>query len=221
MAVEDTWAAAMSERSDVVALVGAGALALLAGADAELVLAPGARAAGGGLATRATWVAEHASRWQVGWVLWVPALLAVTWALAALARHLVGGWRAPAVGAGLIAAAVGTVGAVVAVAAVPHLAHAYAAGSAPAAEYAALDSAVHGLVDVAAAGLYALAGLLLVPAMVATEPYPPSSRASRPACGRCSRSGRWPGWWSPTRRRGCAGSPCSSMPAGRGAARGG
>jgi hypothetical protein len=92
--------------------------------------------------------------------------------LSALARHLKGGSRGAAVGAGLLAAAVGTVGAVLAVAALPHLARAYAAGTAPAAGYAALDAAVHGLVDVAAAGLYALAGLALVAPSPATSRHP-------------------------------------------------
>jgi hypothetical protein len=163
---------AMSDRSDVAALVAAGALALLAGADAELVLAPGARSSDSGLGTRAAWVAEHAARWQAGWAFWVPVLLAFAWGLWALARHLLGGWRGPAVGATLLATSLGAVGAVLAVAAVPGLARAFAAGSVPAAGYAAADNAVHALVDVAAAGLYALGGLLLLPAMVTTPGYP-------------------------------------------------
>jgi hypothetical protein len=162
----------MSDRSDVVALVAAGALGLLAGADAELLLAPGARAGDAGLGTRATWIADHAARWQAGWVFWVPVLLVFAWALWALARHLVGDWRAPAVAATLLATSLGAVGAVLAVAVVPGLARAYTAGAAPASSYAAAADAVHALVDVAAAGLYALGGLLLVPAMVSTPGYP-------------------------------------------------
>jgi hypothetical protein len=162
----------MSERFDVVALVAAGALGLLAGADAELLLAPGARSGGSGLGTRAAWVADHMARWQAGWTFWVPALLTFAWALWALARHLLGAWRAPAIGATLLATSLGMVGAVLAVAVVPGVARAYADGAAPAAAYAAADSAVHALVDVAAAGLYALGGLLLVAAMAVTPGYP-------------------------------------------------
>ena len=59
---------AMSDRSDVVALVAAGALGLLAGADAELLLAPGARSS---------------DLLAFAWALWaLLALAALSWVVA-------------------------------------------------------------------------------------------------------------------------------------------
>ena len=90
------------------------------------------------------------------------------WAFYALARNLGGApqWRALAVGAALLAAAVDIVGIVLNLAVLPDL----AGGSAD--TYAAVETLSQALTDITAYGLYTLAGLLLLPALWATRSYP-------------------------------------------------
>ena len=159
---------ATDRRLDVVALVVAGVVDLLAGFVAGVVLEPGSLTAGGDLAGRMSWVADNTTRWQAGWTFWFVVTTTFAWAFYALARNLGGPpqWRALAIGAALLAAAVDIVGIVLNLAVLPDL----AGGSAD--TYAAVETLAQALTDITAYGLYTVAGLLLLPALWATRTYP-------------------------------------------------
>jgi len=153
-------------RPDVLALLCAGAVNLLAGADAALVLDDGLRREGSDPAARAAWIADHAARWQAGSSFWFVVTLTFAWSFYALARHLGGApqWRHLAVGVALVAAAVDIVGIVVALAVVPD-------ATGDPATFRAAEGLAHGLTAVTAYGLYTVAGLLLLPGAFATPSY--------------------------------------------------
>ena len=153
-------------RPDVLALLCAGAVDLLAGADAALVLGDGLRREDSDPAERAAWIAEHTTRWQAGWSFWFVVTLTFAWGFYALARHLGGApqWRHLAVGVALVAAAVDIVGIVVALAVLPDV-------TGDPATFRAAEGLAHGLTAVTAYGLYTVAGLLLLPGAFATPSY--------------------------------------------------
>jgi hypothetical protein len=171
--------AARERRLDALALVVAGAVDLLAGADAALLLADGTVASGGDVADRIDWVSDHADRWRLGWAFWVIVTTTFAWAFYALARNLAGRrqWRDLALGAAVLAAAVDLVGIAINVAVLPDLATRLQeldgdARASALATYAALEDVARALTDVSAYGLYTAAGLLLLPALLDTPGYP-------------------------------------------------
>jgi hypothetical protein len=161
-------------RLDVAALVVAGLVDLLAGIDGGLVLKEGSLTAGGDLAGRSEWIADHTARWQAGWAFWFVVTTTFAWAFYALARNLGGPrqWRDLAVGAALLAAAVDVVGIVLNIAVLPDLAGRLQEGEALEATYSSVETLAQALTDVTAYGLYTVAGLLLLPAVFATRGYP-------------------------------------------------
>jgi hypothetical protein len=168
-----------ARRLDVLALVVAGTVDLLAGADGGLVLKPGALTSGGDLAGRSHWIADHTARWQAGWAFWFVVTTTFAWGFYALARNLGGSrqWRDLAVGVALLAAAVDLVGIVLNLAVLPDLAASYqgsagAVKSSTAVTYSSVETLTQALTDIAAFGLYTAAGLLLLPALFATPAYP-------------------------------------------------
>jgi hypothetical protein len=168
-----------ARRLDVLALLIAGAVDLLAGADSGLLLKHGSLTGGGDLASRSGWIADHATRWQAGWAFWFVVTTTFAWGFYALARNLGGArqWRDLAVGLALLAAAVDLVGIVLNLAVIPDLAARYQE-SAPAlmasteVTYSTVETLAQALTDIAAYGLYTMAGLLLLPALFATSAYP-------------------------------------------------
>jgi hypothetical protein len=163
-----------ARRLDVLALVVAGVVDLLAGVDGGLVLADGSLTAGGDLAGRSEWVAEHTARWQAGWSFWFVVTTTFALGFYALARNLGGArqWRDLAVGVALLAAAVDIVGIVLNIAVVPDVAARLQAGEATQATYSSVETLAQALTDITAFGLYTVAGLLLLPAVFATRTYP-------------------------------------------------
>jgi hypothetical protein len=163
-------------RLDVAALVLAGAVDLLAGIDGGLILKHGSLTAGGSLAGRSQWIADHAARWQAGWAFWFVVTTTFAWGFYALARNLGGlrQWRDLAVGLALLAAAVDLVGIVVNLALIPDLAARYhdAPAASTALTYSNVETLAQALTDIAAYGLYTAAGILLLPALFATRAYP-------------------------------------------------
>jgi hypothetical protein len=156
-------------RLDALGLVVAGVVnTILAPIDFAVLIDRGSLAHGGTAADRAHWIATHTSRWQAGWAFWFVVTLSFAWALFALANHVER--RGPALqlvlALAVIAAAVDCVGIVTNLAAVPE-----AAGSGGAAFRVAQELG-RALTDVAAFGLYALAGLVLLPALATTRAYP-------------------------------------------------
>lgn len=156
-------------RLDVLALVVAGAVDLLAGVDAGLVLSDGSLTAGGDSAGRAEWIADHTAQWQAGWTFWFVVTTTFAWGFYALARNLDGPrqLRDLAVGVALVAVAVDIVGIVVNIAVVPDL-----ASASDDASFSTAQILAQALTDITAFGLYTLAGLLLLPALFATRDYP-------------------------------------------------
>ena len=168
-----------ARRLDVLALAVAGAVDLLAGIDGGLVLKEGSLTAGGDLAGRSEWIADNTTRWQAGWAFWFVVTTTFAWAFYALARNLGGArqWRDLAVGVALLAAAVDMVGIVLNLTVLPDLATRLQDGGAavqPATEttYSSVESLAQALTDITAFGLYTVAGLLLLPALLATRTYP-------------------------------------------------
>lgn len=163
-----------ARRLDVLALVIAGVVDLLAGLNGGIVLADGSLTAGGDLAGRSAWIAEHTARWQAGWSFWFVVTTTFAWGFYALARNLGGPrqWRDLAIGFALLAAAVDMVGIVLNIAVVPDVAGQLQAGEATPATYSAVETLAQALTDITAFGLYTVAGLLLLPALFATRTYP-------------------------------------------------
>lgn len=163
-------------RLDVVGLIAAGLInTVLALLDAALVLGPGTAARQPELLLRAEWIANHPLRWQAGWLFWFAVTLSFSWSYLALGRHLRAGraWVRLALALALIAAAVDIVGILVNLTALPELARGVTAGGvASESLFAAIEGLAYGLTNVAAFGLYSLAGLLLLPALFAEAAYP-------------------------------------------------
>jgi hypothetical protein len=151
-------------------------LALL---DAGLIFGPGTEARQPDLLLRASWIAENGLRWQGGWLFWFVVTLSFAWSYYALGRHLGGArpWRALAIGVAMIAAAVDLVGVLLNLTVVPEIAQALIdtpAGPDPVllVVFQSIELFANALVNVAAFGLYSFAGLLLLPALFATQGYP-------------------------------------------------
>lgn len=165
-----------SLRLDAVGLFAAGLInTVLAPIVAALVVGPGTAARQSELLERAAWIADHPLRWQGGWLFWFAVTLSFSWSYLALGRHLPTGraWVRLAVALALIAAAVDIVGVVVNLTAVPELARGVVVGGGETAVvFAAAEGLGVGLTNVAAFGLYSLAGLLLLPALFAERHYP-------------------------------------------------
>lgn len=157
-------------RLDVLVLGIAGLVnTVLAPLDFGLVLEPGTLPGEDSASARAQWIADHTSRWEAGWSFWFVVTLTFAWSFFALGRHLDARreWVRLALAVALLAAAVDLVGIVVNLSAVPDL----APGGDSDVLYAA-QTIAHALTDIAAFGLYSLAGLALLPALFATRAYP-------------------------------------------------
>ncbi len=145
---------------------------------AGVVLGPGTDAMQPDLLLRTKWIAEHTLRWQGGWLFWFAVTLSFAWSYFALGRHLHNAhpWKFLAVGLALIAAAVDIVGVLVNITVLPVLAEGVVGGAEQAMVlqlmFRAMENFAYALVNVAAFGLYSVAGLLLIPAAVTTTSYP-------------------------------------------------
>ncbi|MGI9540402.1 MAG: DUF4386 family protein [Miltoncostaeaceae bacterium] len=163
-------------RLDALGLTLAGVInTFLAAAVAILVVGPGSIPGESDPVVRAEWIAEHETRWQAGWLFWFAVTLSFAWSYFALGRHLRAArpWVAMAIGVALVAAAVDVVGVVVNIAVVPELAGMVSGGGASESSgFRGFENLAYALVNVAAFGLYSLAGLLLLPAAFATTSYP-------------------------------------------------
>lgn len=166
-------------RLDVLGLLLAGLInTFLALLDATLVFGPGTPTSQPDLLARAAWIADHTLRWQGGWLFWFAVTLSFAWSFYALGRHLDGSrpWRGLAIGVAVIAAAVDLVGVLVNLTVLPALARALSgapAGPDPAllVVFGSVESLSNALTNVAAFGLYSLAGLLILPSAFATRHY--------------------------------------------------
>lgn len=165
---------------DVTGLFLAGLInTFLALLDAVFILGPGTSAGQPDLLQRVSWIAENSLRWQLGWFFWFAVTLSFAWSFYALGRHLDGArpWPALAIGVALIAASVDLVGVLINITLLPELAQALTSSAAewdPAllVVFQTMESLANALTNVAAFGLYSLAGLLLLPALFATASYP-------------------------------------------------
>jgi hypothetical protein len=170
----------ISARLDVLGLFLAGLInTFLALLVAGVILGPGASTQQSDLLLRAAWIAKNTLRWQGGWLFWFAVTLSFSWSYYALGRHLDARrpWRSLAIALALIAAAVDIVGVLVNLVVLPELAHAltYTSASSDAGlqvVFQAMESLAYALTNVAAFGLYSLAGLLLLPAVFVTPGYP-------------------------------------------------
>jgi hypothetical protein len=167
-------------RLDALGLFSAGLInTFLALLDAGIIFGPGTSARQPDMLLRAAWIAEHSLRWQGGWLFWFAVTLSFAWSYYALGRHLGGArpWSALAIGVALIAAAVDLIGVLVNLTVLPDIAHALmetSVGPDPAllVVFQSLENLANALTNVTAFGLYSLAGLLLLPALFATQSYP-------------------------------------------------
>ena len=128
---------------------------------------------------RAAWISENTLRWQAGWLFWFAVTLSFSWSYYALGRHLKPAppWRSLAIGLALVAAAVDIVGVLVNMTVLPELANGLtntATYSDPTLQviFQSMENLSNALTNIAAFGLYSLAGLLLLPAVFATSGYP-------------------------------------------------
>jgi hypothetical protein len=174
MSTEDNHAAI---RLDALGLFLAGLInTFLAFFVAVVVLGPGTSARQPDLWQRAYWIAENSGRWQAGWFFWFAVTLSFSWSFYALGRQLNDErpWPGLAIGLAVIAAAVDIIGVLVNLVILPALAGALAGGQDPTLQviFGAMESLAFALTNVAAFGLYSLAGLLLLPAIFATADYP-------------------------------------------------
>jgi hypothetical protein len=157
-------------RLDAAGLMLAGVVnTILAPADYALLLKPGTTGSGRSLGERADWIAAHHARWQAGWSSWFVVTMTFAWSYFALGRHLrrEPAWPALAVGLALVAAAVDLVGVAANIAVLPELAE--RGGGDP---FHGVQLLAEALTDVAAFGLYTVAGLLLLPALRGTPGVP-------------------------------------------------
>jgi hypothetical protein len=167
-------------RLDVLGLFLAGLInTFLALFVAAIILGPGTTARQADLLLRANWISDHTLRWQGGWLFWFAVTLSFAWSYFAVGRHLKAApsWPALAIGVALIAAATDLVGVLVNVTVLPELAQALIHGpngpdTALLAVFQSMERLTYALTNVAAFGLYTLAGLLLLPATFATPSYP-------------------------------------------------
>jgi hypothetical protein len=164
-------------RLDVLGLFLAGLInTFLALFVAGVIFGPGTLARQPDLLLRAEWIATHTLRWQAGWLFWFAVTLSFAWSYFALGRHLARKlpWAALAIGLAVIAAAVDLVGVLANMTVVPELAPTVGSvsGSYEAVVFRAVEQLTNALVNVAAFGLYSVAGLLLLPAAAATPDYP-------------------------------------------------
>ena len=165
---------------DIIGLFLAGLInTFLAMFVAGIVLAPGTRTGQADLLLRTDWIAEHTLRWQAGWFFWFAVTLSFAWSYFALGRHLNATipWHALAIGVALIAAAVDIVGVLVNMTVIPQLAMTLLNATADSTAtlqtiFHSIESLTNALTNVAAFGLYTLAGLLLLPAIFKTPSYP-------------------------------------------------
>ena len=165
---------------DALGLFAAGLInTFLASLDAGFIFGPGTAARQPDLMLRVAWIAEHPMRWKGGWFFWFAVTLSFAWSYHALGRHLNADrpWVALAVGVAVIAAAIDLVGVIVNLTVLPEIAQALISTSVHTGLelqvlFQALESLAYALVNVAAFGLYTLAGLLLTPALFATPSYP-------------------------------------------------
>ena len=172
--------AAYAVRLDVLGLFLAGLInTFLALFVAGIIVGPGTVARQPDLLQRVAWIAENTQRWQGGWLFWFAVTLSFSWSFYALGRHLDASrpWRSLAIGVALIAAAVDIVGVLVYMTVLPELASALSntfTGSDLALQVAfhSMENFAYALTNVAAFGLYSLAGLLLLPAVFTTPGYP-------------------------------------------------
>lgn len=146
---------------------------------AGVLLAPATAARQPDALLRAGWIADNALLWQAGWLFWFAVTLSFAWSYFALGRHLDAAqpWRDLAIGLALIAAAVDIVGVLLNLSVMPGLARDLVGASASQAPvlqilYRSAEYLAYVLVNIAAFGLYSLAGLLLLPAVFATPDYP-------------------------------------------------
>jgi hypothetical protein len=141
---------------------------ILAPIDFAALIERGSLAHGGAVADRGRWIAAHTARWQGGWAFWFVVTLSFAWAFFALANQVQR--RSPelqlALALAVIAAAVDCVGIVTNLAAVP------AAADSGGETFRVVQELGRALTDVAAFGLYSLAGLVLLPALARTRGYP-------------------------------------------------
>ena len=165
---------------DTLGLFAAGLInTFLALLDAGVIFGPGTAARQPDLLLRAAWITKHPMRWQGGWLFWFAVTLSFAWSYYALGRHLDADrpWYALAIGVAVIAAAVDLVGVLINLTVLPDIAQALI--NTPSGTelellvlFQAMENLAYALVNVAAFGLYTLAGLLLTPALFATPSYP-------------------------------------------------
>ena len=167
-------------RLDVLGLFLAGLInTFLALLDAVVLLGPGTEAQQPDVIQRTAWIAGHVLRWQGGWLFWFAVTLSFAWSFYALSRHLGGNrpWRDLAVGLAVIAAAIDLVGVLVNLIVLPEISLSLA-DAAPLLEttllihFQSMEKLSYALTNVAAFGLYSVAGLLLLPALFSTGNYP-------------------------------------------------
>ena len=159
-------------RVDALGLILAGLInTFLASADAGLILAPGTATSQPDILLRINWIAENTLRWQAGWLFWFAVTLSFSWSYYALGRHLnkTLPWVNLAIGLALIAAAVDIVGVLINMVVLPTLASDLTTTQSL---FLAMEKMANALTNVAAFGLYSFAGLLLLPAIFATQDYP-------------------------------------------------
>lgn len=164
-------------RLDVVGLFLAGLInTFLAMLDAGVVLGAGTRTIQPDIEARIRWIAENTLVWQAGWVFWFAVTLSFSWSYFALGRNLGGTrtWIQLAIGLAIIAAAVDIVGVLVNLVMLPALAETYLANedSLILSIFQAQEDLANALTNVAAFGLYSVAGLVILPACFATTDYP-------------------------------------------------
>lgn len=146
---------------------------------AGIILGPGTLAQEPDLMQRVAWIGEHTLRWQAGWLFWFAVTLSFAWSYYAIGRHLHSArpWPALAIGLAVIAAAVDIVGVLMYLIVLPELTQALTSVATawdPAllVLFQSMESLANALVNVAAFGLYSVAGLLLLPAAFSTPGYP-------------------------------------------------
>lgn len=146
---------------------------------AVFIHGPGTAANQPDLLQRVSYIAENTQLWKMGWLFWFAPTLTFSWSYFALGRNLDSprGWKNLAIGVALIAAAVDIVGVLVNLTVLPGMALdlAYAgAGSDPTLQsvFLAMERIANSLTNIGGFGLYSLAGILILPAVFATENYP-------------------------------------------------
>jgi hypothetical protein len=162
---------------DVLGLLLAGLInTFLALFVAGVILGPGTSSFQADLLQRAGWIVDHTLRWKAGWFFWFAVTLSFAWSYYAIGRHLNHPlpWTSLAVGVALVAAAVDIVGVLINMTVLPELARALAAGADRSLQvvFLSTEKLSYALVNVGAFGLYSFAGVLLLPAVIATKDYP-------------------------------------------------